>query len=314
MKTKSGKKTSVGDIIFNTFNIVILVLYSIFIIFLLVWGFNTSLKSSDDFGLFGNVVGFPDPEWSSSELLFGNYLTALSKFKVSASTIYYVGSIEVKHATESGMVLMLVNTLIYVLIGAFLPTLTCYLTSYLCAKFKFKFSKFVFAFAVFMMSVPTVATQPSEITLLRNIGVYDTYFCHVFQKLNYGGMYFFVFFAFFEMLPDAYVEAAEIDGASQLRIFLSIIIPLGAKMIGSVALINGVQFWNDYQAPLLYTPTLPTLAYGVYYLVNGAGNAELKNVPTTIACCMMLAIPLIIVFIAFRNKLMGNMSMGGLKG
>ena len=123
-----------------------------------------------------------------------------------------------------------------------------------------------------------------------------------------------MFYAFFESLSDAYIEAAEIDGASQLRIFLYIIVPLGIKMIGSVALIHGVQFWNDYQAPLLYTPTLPTISYGVYYLVNVGGNAELKTVPGTITCCMLLALPLLVVFIALRNKLMGNMSMGGIKG
>ncbi len=228
------KKLSVGDIVFNTLIITILSLYSLIMVFMLVWGLITSLKSSVEFSLIGNVIGFPTLEWSSEELKLGNYLLAFEKFEVSADARFYIGNTLVNHSTVSTMGTMFLNTIIYVGIGCLLPTFVSFLVAYLCAKYRFKLSAFVYGFALFMMSVPTIGTQPAEITLLRSLGVYDTYFCHVFQKFNFSGMYFFVFYAFFETLPDAYAEAAEIDGASQYGVFFTIIIPLGIKLIGSV--------------------------------------------------------------------------------
>ena len=114
-------------------------------------------------------------------------------------------------------------------------------------------------------------------------------------------------------MPDTYAEAAEIDGASRYKVLCSIVIPLSIKIISTVWLLQFVHFWNDYQTPLLYMPTKPTLAYGIYYLCHETARGQLANVPTKAAGCMILAIPLICLFIAFKEKLMGNISMGGIK-
>lgn len=314
IKTKKKKQNSIGDIVFKIFVATVLTVYALGILFLLVWGLMTSLKSRIDFSIYENVVGLPSWEWSHDQILFGNYKLVLEKFYVPASEIFYVGDTLVKHQTRSNIIVMLYNTVIYAGLSAVLSTLCCYTVAYLCAKYRFKTSKFVYLYVLFIMTVPTVGTAPAMVTLLRSLGIYDTQWTHIIQKFTFAGMYFFVFHAFFEGMSDAYTEAAEIDGASQLRVFLSIIIPLGAKMIGSVMLINFVTYWNDYNAPLLYTPTLPTLAYGVYYLCNEGGNAEIKNTPGLVSACMILALPILIAFIFLKDKLMGNVSMGGVKG
>ncbi len=308
------KKNKAADVIFKAFIITVLAIYSLGILYLLLWGLQTSFKSRLDFLYNGNVVGLPSWEYSKDEILFGNYKLAFELFEVPASVIFYSGNTLVKHQTNSNLLTMTFNTIVYAGLSCVLTTMVCYTVAYLCSKYKFKFSKFVYVFALFMMSVPTVGTYPAQITLLRSIGVFDTYFCHVLQKFTFGGMYFFVFHAFFESMSDAYSEAAEIDGASQFRIYFSIIVPLGMKMISTVMLIHLVEYWNDYQAPLLYTPTLPTISYGVYHLCNVAGNAKLKTTPGMVTCCMLLAVPILVVFVAFKEKLMGNISMGGEKG
>lgn len=141
------------------------------------------------------------------------------------------------------------------------------------------------------------------------------------QKFHFSGMYFFVYYAFYEGLSDAYSEAAEIDGASQFKILLHIIIPLSMKMIGSVMLIQFINLWNDYQTPLLYLPTKPTLAYSVYLFMAGQGDGVLgfpnnlkTNYPLQTAACMVLAVPVLIIYCAFNKKLLGDISMGGIKG
>ena len=163
------------------------------------------------------------------------------------------------------------------------------------------------------MTIPTVGIYPSEITLLRNLGLYDTMIGIYIQKFSCYGMYFFVFHAFFESIPDTYSEAAEIDGASQFTIMVRIMMPLAVKMIGTVMLIQFIHLWNDYQTAYLYLPSYPTLAYGVWY-VNFQGGGELGRTPVRVASCMTLAIPVLIIFSFFKDKIMGNVSMGGIKG
>lgn len=310
------EKFDASTLIFKIFVILILTTYVLLVIGMLGWGFMTSLKSDLQFSMFegGDPVGLPSWELSKSEILFGNYGLAFKYFSVSANQAYYVGSTLIMHSTKADIWVMLGNTLFYVGVSSVLPTFAAYTVAYLCSTYKFKLSKIVYVCALIAMTIPIVSSQAAMITLLRDIAIYDTPFTHVAQKFTFGGMYFFVFCAFFEGLNGAYSEAAEIDGASQFRIYVSIIIPLGAKMISSIALINFVTFWNDYQAPLLYTPTLPTIAYGVYHLVNESGNAQLKNTPAACACCMILALPIVFAFIFLKDKLMGNISMGGVKG
>jgi ABC-type glycerol-3-phosphate transport system permease component len=79
-----------------------------------------------------------------------------------------------------------------------------------------------------------------------------------------------------------------------------------------VFLIQFIGYWNDYNMALMFMPTQPTLAYGVYYMSVSNMNG-LSSAPMRMVTCVILALPLITVFVVFRNKLMGNVTMGGVK-
>ena len=82
----------------------------------------------------------------------------------------------------------------------------------------------------------------------------------------------------------------------------------------TIMLLQFISFWDDYQTALLYLPTKPTIAYAVYFITRNSGQSTgVNHLPGKIAGGMILAIPILIVFIALREKLMGNISMGGLK-
>ena len=123
-------------------------------------------------------------------------------------------------------------------------------------------------------------------------------------------MYFFVFTAFYQSVPDSFSEAAEIDGASQFHILTKIILPLSVKTLSTVFLIQFIHFWNDYQTANLYMPTKPTLAYLVWKMTT---ISDLNEATLRISTTMMLALPILVAFIFLKDKLMGNVSMGGLK-
>ena len=78
----------------------------------------------------------------------------------------------------------------------------------------------------------------------------------------------------------------------------------------TVMLLRFIFYWNDYEVPLLYLPNYPVLARGVYEL---SLSTELNAVPQRLAGCMVLLVPIMLIYFAFSKQLFGNISMGGLK-
>ena len=318
MKTKNKLETQTSDVISKIFKItffVILCFYAITIIYLLFWGVLTSLKADLDFTRFDNKFGLPNLEYSREEALsLSNYITVITKFNFPVSTGYYWNGIEISHSVDVTLPMMLFNTLFYAAVQAFLPTLMSATMAYLCAKFgEFKSISIFYYVALVAMMIPSVGTYPAEISILQSLGIYDTFLGFILQKSYYCGTYFFVFVAFFKSLPSSYAEAAEIDGASQYKIFFEIVLPLIAKTFFAIALIQFVAAWNDFRTPLLYMPTMPSIAYGVYRLTHIQAPAGMGTVPVRVAASMLLALPILVLFLVFKEKLMGNISMGGLK-
>lgn len=318
MKMKNKLQTKENDVVSVLFKIIIfsiLIVYAATIIYLLFWGLLTSLKANVDFAVYDNKFGFPDLEYSREEAFrFNNYKLVLEKFAFDKSISYYSHGTLIEHTTRNTISVMLMNTVFYALVQAVLPTLMSAVMAYLCAKFsEFKTISIFYYVALVAMMIPSVGVYPAEISLLQNLGVYDTYLGFVLQKSYYCGTYFFVFFAFFKSLSSTYMEAAEIDGASQYRIFFQIVLPLISKTFFTIALVQFVAAWNDFRTPLLYMPSRPSVAYGVYHLTQVTAPAGLARVPTRVASCMLLALPILALFLVFKNKLMGNISMGGLK-
>lgn len=316
----NGKKFSSTKIVFAILAVV-LILYSTFMLLMLIWGLFTSLKSIDDFEYLGNVIGFPN--LNSNEMFnsreaffkFQNYATIINNFVIVRRAVFYRSGIAepIVHVCEAGFGELLVNTVLYTVGGALIYALMPALTAYLCAKYDYKLSGVLIAVYTLMMCMPIVGSAPFELTFLRNVGLYDSIWGNYIQKMTGSGMYFFVYLAFFKGLSDTYREAASIDGASEGRIMLSVYFPLALKIISTVFLIQFVALWNDYQTPLLYLPTHPTIGYAVYYISYESFNPEFYHTPVQVAGLMLLALPIIVLFIVFKEKLMGDISLGGIK-
>lgn len=318
---------------------IVLIVYSLIMIFMLLWGLNTSLKSDFDYNNRHNYLGLPflgDGYGNSREefLHFKNYKLVIENFKYQKFVNYYRGNVSVSRTTKTmfGVMMgaqtgadlkfeyfpdLLVNTLVYVggcaLVSAFIPAVTAYLT----AKYDFKLSGIIFVLYTLMMCMPIVGNQPSQLAFFKGTGLYDTMFGIILQWASGAGMYYFVYHAYFKGVPETYREAASIDGAGETRIMFSIYFPLAIKMVLTVFLIMFVSLWNDYQNPLIFLPTKPTLATAVYYMTNLAnGTKESKmfaEAPAKMAASMVLALPILLLFILTKNKLMGDISLGGIK-
>ena len=90
-------------------------------------------------------------------------------------------------------------------------------------------------------------------------------------------------------------------------------LPLVRNTIFVIMLIKFIEFWNDYQTPLVFLPSYPTLAYGVFTLATTSVN-NMSTVPMRMASAVMMLIPILVVFLIFQKKIMSNVSVGGIKG
>lgn len=289
---------------------IVLLLYVAFIFILLFWGFFTALKSTQEgFNAFrhhewGLPMGWPwQWEWSN--------------FKEILSWIYTI--VTYKDATGSniqvkvGLPGMLVNTMMYTFVGAAVSTFIPCIVAYATAKTNFKFSVFYDAVILAVMVIPIVGSQPSMLQVLNTLGLYDTWLGFMLQRAHTISVYYLIFQATYKSIPYSFSEAAYIEGAGELTVMLRVVMPLARTLIITIFLIYFITEWNDYNTPLIYMPTHPSLAYGIYYLVFVNGANPISNAPMKMAGAYILFTPMLLFFICFRKLLMQNLSMGGVK-
>lgn len=273
-----------------------LLLYTFCLFLPLIWGVITSFKSQPDFRI--NVIGLPS-EW------VWNYSTVYEKFKISVFTDAGTQMISMGE--------MFMNSILYAVGCALASTLIPCITAYLCACYDYFLSKVLYVVVIVTMVLPIVGSLPSEIRMAKSLGVFDQFWGMWLLKANFLGMYFIVFYNQFRSLPKTYREAAWIDGAGNWRIMLNIMFPLARNTFMTVALIKFIEFWNDYQTPLIYLPTKPTISLGVYHMAYTTLN-ELSTIPMRTTAAVIALVPVLILFLCCHKRLLGNLTMGGIKG
>ena len=295
MKVQYKKHKKIN--VFMIISFIVLLTYTISLIVPLLWALITSFKSSIDYQL--NMFGFPK-EWK-----FSNYETVFKYFYVKTEkrgTIYIEG--------------LLLNSLLTSVGSSFFLTFFNCVAGYCCAKFsRFKISGVYTTIVIVTMALPIIGAQGSELKLLMTFGLYDTIFASWILSMTFMGIYYLVFLENFRAIPKDYAEAAYIDGAGNFTLFFKLMLPFASKTFATVMLINFIASWNDYQFPLLYLPSYPTLAYGLYTFTFSIEPMINKNrVPMHLAACMILFVPIFIIFCCLQKQLMGNLQLGGLKG
>ena len=280
--------------IFSIVCMVGLLVYVLLLCYMLFWGVTSSVKGRLEFN--DNILGLPQG------FEYENYYNALKYFTVyskkQAANVYIDG--------------MFLYSLLYAGGCAFATTTACCLMGYATARFPYAFNKIIYGFVVIAMVLPLVGSLPSEIVVFRTLGLYDTMFGVWISKFHFISVYFMVFSAMFKGISPSFSEAAKIDGASNTSIFLQIMLPLIKVTFYTIFLLQFVNYWNDYSTPLLMLPSYPNLALGLYYYRFRAPSV-VKNTPSQLAGCIIVFLPVLIMFIIFQDKLIGNVSMGGLK-
>lgn len=289
-KVKDGKnKLSPLTIVM----LVILIMYCVLLLSMLVWMLLTSLKQPVGFNY--NKVGLPDPWY------FKNFGYVLKNAQIEK---------------EQGVVSfgeIILNSVLYSVGCAVINTLVTMIVAYLCARYACKFSKFVYSLVLVVMVIPVVGNQTSELQMAINFGLYDSILGMWVMRATFLGLYFLVFHDMFKAVPQAFAEAAEIDGAGDFRIMVSVYFPMARNTFFTVLLINFIQYWNNYQTPMLFVPNHPTLAEYLFRITESS-KGLFTTVPVQLAAAAMLLLPVVVIFVSCHKFLMGNLSIGGVKG
>ena len=277
---------------------ILLAIYVISLLSVLLWAFLTSFKHPlNDYRT--NHVGFP------RQFYFQNYLTVFSKFFVHTSGVGVT-------PRDVYFPELLLNSVLFALGNALVQVTVTFIVAYAASRFKFIIGKIIYGIVIVGMILPLVGSQPSAMVVSQRLGLYDSILGMYVHKFTFLGMYFLVFHATLGAFPKDYDEAAQIDGASNLSVMLRIMWPLSITTYFTVLLLVFIAQWNDYTTPMLFLPSFPTVAYGLRYFETSTDNT-LSSEPLRMAACLIAAIPTLTLFIIFHDRLLNNLSIGGVK-
>ena len=262
-------------------------LYALSIICMLGWAFLQSLKTHKEF--IKNMMSLPD-SW-----LFSNYIKAFGKLEHNG--VSFAG--------------MFINSIWFSAGSALLGVFMHCVTGYIFAKYNFYGKNIAFSFILLTLAIPIVGSLPSMYKIVYGLRLNDSMLFLITALGGFGGN-FLITYAFFKGIDRAYAEAAEIDGAGDFYIFLRIMLPLAAAPFAALAILGIIGSWNNYETPILFLQDLPTLASGLYLFRE---NIQFESNETVyIASVLISTVPMLILVSVFGNRVMKNMSVGGLKG
>ncbi len=313
VRVKSEK--SVPTLILQIVLLTILVLYALSLVVILGLVLLNSVKLGEVYNYAYMKLPFGKSETGESIFRFGNYAEIFQTMQFNHPT---------QPNVKTGAWHLIKNSVLYSVGCTLLQTGACCLMAYAAARYKNFVSKIIYTIVLVVMVIPIVGAMASEIKILNVLNVYDTIFGAWLLSFNFLGMHFLILHAGFAAIPKDYSEAAQIDGAGHWRIFLQIMLPLAKNALLTIVLLKFIAYWNDYQTPMIYMPSLPTLSYWLYLVGTNSNVIVIMDpefgVPLPIervhqyAGAMLLFLPMFTMFLCLHKRLMGNVSMGGIKG
>lgn len=252
-----------------------------------VWMLSSSLKPL-------NQVFAEPPVWIPSPIQWRNYIDAWTALPFTQ---------------------FLINTLFITALGMAASIFTSALVAYGFARFSFPGRDAMFVVLLSTMMLPFVVTLIPGFLIWRQFGLINTYDPLVIGALFGGGPFFiFLMRQFMLTIPPELEEAARIDGANTIQIFLKIILPLVRPALLAIGIFSFQGFWNDFLGPLIYLNDLGkyTMTLGVFFFVGGASEAPKWH--WLMAMSTMIAAPILAIFFVAQRQFIEGITMTGLKG
>lgn len=192
--------------------------------------------------------------------------------------------------------------------------LSCSLVGYALARMRFRGRDGLFVLTLATMMLPAQVTMIPLFLLFRTLGWLDTFLPLVAPSFLGSAFFIFMFRQFFAQVSEELVEAARIDGASNVGIWWRIMLPLCAPVAAITAIFTFIWTWNDFMNPLiyLYTPERFTLALALNNFKSQFGGTE--NTHRLMAAAVVCMVPCVVLFLAAQRHFVRGLNVGGVKG
>ena len=205
------------------------------------------------------------------------------------------------------------NTIVFTVITTLLMLMVTVLAAFAFARLNFKGKDLAFTLFLSLMMIPTELVVITNYVTITNADLRNTFTGLILPSVT-SVFYIYLLKENFSQIPDELYYAAKVDGTSDIKYLFKVLIPICKPTIVTITILKIIECWNSYVWPRLVTDDQ------AYFLVsngiqeireNGFGR---ENIPAMMAAVVVISVPLILLFLIFRKKIMAGVSRGGMKG
>ena len=205
------------------------------------------------------------------------------------------------------------NTIVFTVVTTLLMLIVTVLAAFAFARLNFRGKDLAFTLFLSLMMIPTELVVITNYVTITNADLRNTFTGLILPSVT-SVFYIYLLKENFSQITDELYYAAKVDGTSDLKYLFKVLIPICKPTIVTITILKVIECWNSYVWPRLVTDDQ------AYFLVsngiqeireNGFGR---ENIPAMMAAVVVISVPLIILFLIFRKKIMAGVSRGGMKG
>lgn len=201
------------------------------------------------------------------------------------------------------------NTFLLVIFSVPIAIIFGTMVAYALGRFEFRLKKLLFAAFLFPTFVPTMTVTIATFTLIKNLGLYNSFLAGVLLYIGTDIMQIYIFLQFINQIPATLDESACIDGASRIKIYYRIILPQLKPAIATTIILKLLGIYNDFFTPYMYMPKIKTAATSL----NTFAGDRMADWPLMSAAIILIAIPTILIYIFLQNFIISGVTDGAVK-
>ncbi|MBR3837272.1 MAG: carbohydrate ABC transporter permease [Clostridia bacterium] len=205
------------------------------------------------------------------------------------------------------------NTILFTVVTTLLMLVVTVLAAFAFSRLQFKGKNLAFTLFLSLMMIPSELVVITNFVTVTNLDLRNTFTGLILPSVT-SVFYIYLLRENFAQIPDELYFAAKVDGTSDLKYLLRVMVPICRPTIITITILKVIECWNSYVWPRLVTDDHN------YFLVS-VGIQEIRengfgrdNIPAMMAAVVAICVPLVILFIVFRKKIMAGMARGGTKG
>lgn len=292
-----GKSYVISSIIWSLIGTIAIV-YICSLLFIVCWSFISSFRDEISFSL--NPLAFPnDWKWENYEVMFSKL-----EIKNDNGVTYFLSD-------------MLLNSVVYATVPSFVSVFWLTLVAYAIARTDFFWNKILYNLGLLVMMIPIVGNLAASMEIQNRWGLYDNMYLKILipPSTAFSGLHFMILHGALKAIPKAFSEAAYIDGANQYNVMFNIIIPMVLPTCATIFILDFIANWNAYETILIWFPSTPNLAYGMYkFQIDASKGASALTEPQILSGFIFAMIPSVVLYISSQKLITSKFTVGGLKG